>query len=236
MVYTCIRYDGNYDNFLDSLQYMERNEKHITELGIYILSNINISKVINELLKLDGKICLSMILDETELKQIPNEIFKLNIKKLQLNNFTNVPYNIYKFVNLEKLFIYNGNINFPNICNLKNLTNLDFYQTNIKNKIPFEITKLQKIKKIYCKSLLIYDLQNLKKIDYDKSKIKNKHVIFRLFFILCKNNKIINYKIINYKNVLKLLKYEFNESEYYDSDDELDEYYEEFEELHIWNN
>lgn len=231
MVYTCVCYCGDYNDFLDYLQryikHYENTEEKI-EFGINVQSKRNISTVVKELLKLD-KIYLSVCVNALCINNIPKEIFELNIKEMTLYNFTeNVPSDISNFVNLEKLTIMNGSINFPNICNLKNLTNIDFYQTNIIDKIPFEITKLQQLQNVFInfKPLIFYDIQNLKKANFER--IKNKHLQYRLYYLICKsnNNKIINkfIKTSRLKVFINLLKCTYDkEEEYYDSDDEYEE-------------
>lgn len=201
MVYTCVCYCGDYNDFLDYLQryikHYENTEEKI-EFGINVQSKRNISTVVKELLKLD-KIYLSVCVNALCINNIPKEIFELNIKEMTLYNFTeNVPSDISNFVNLEKLTIMNGSINFPNICNLKNLTNIDFYQTNIIDKIPFEITKLQKLEFISLEiglplkvKLFIFDLQNLEEyyisfLDINKKFLEKKRLLYRLYFLICK--------------------------------------------------
>jgi Leucine-rich repeat (LRR) protein len=194
-------YYNNFEEFLrrikDVLIKFESGSKIFVNT-IYFSHNglEKINKLIEKLLHYDNMYDINI--SHNNLEIIPINLFKLNITSLDISNndLITIPNEICKLTNLKSLAIGNNNFYvFPKvICKLKNLEILYFKNTSLE--IPFEIKNLQKLVSFDYnkKSLILYDLQNLQYI-------KDKKLLFRLFFIIQKNNKICNYKIIN--NIIK---------------------------------
>lgn len=164
-------------------------------------------------------------LKELEFLDISGNDFKIFPKcicKLINLTYLNITYCRISFLpslkNLTKLdnFIVTQNYFkiFPeSICELKNLTILQMYYCDL-TYIPFSITKLKKLKMLNITHNLfnkfpntILDLYpNLETFIYrtfSSQKVRTKYVlIFRLFFIICKN---VNKFKITYKILLNLL-------------------------------
>jgi Leucine-rich repeat (LRR) protein len=203
----------NFEEFLSNFKDVLTKENSMSKIGIG-LSFINnqsekINKIIGELL------CYNNIhninIPHNKLTTFPKDLCKLtNLCELNLidNYLITIPNEICKLTNLKILYVYDNCFTcFPKvICKLKNLEKLYLYNGNLK--IPFEIRNLQKLQifdnneeddnddfNFYKKSFILYDLQNLQHI-------KDKKLLFRLFFIIQKNIfKKFNYKIIN--NLIK---------------------------------
>jgi hypothetical protein len=217
MTLQSICYDGNYDSFLNYLQatniYYKKEKKEKFEISLNIRSKHDIDKVVEDLLKLGNGIYLSVFVNGLTYDDVPNEIFKLNIKELNLCKFKNIiSSDISKLINLRKLYTNDVHINLYNICNLKNLVKLDFRETKIIGKIPLEFIKLQKLKKIVinCKSFSLNEIQFL----------------YKLYYLICKSNNIFKKFLKTTKVFQNMLKYGFNkykEENIYEFDSDYEE-------------
>jgi hypothetical protein len=133
-----------------------------------------------------------------------------------INNLKFIVYELLKFKKI-KLFLflnYYDLTKIPKIIySLENLIELCLISNDIDH-ISFNICKLQKLKKLWISNnnfikfpLILYDLQNLQVIyifGY-KNDLKQKRLLFRLYFVICKS--YILKKFFIYKILEKLIKF-----------------------------